>query len=66
MGGSSAFPRPYATSSKCARIPIPSWGSKKINGVIKNFLLKNFFPKNKEKNFITPARGSERVFKNID
>ena len=30
-----------------------------------NFLLKNSFPKNKKKNFITHARGNERVFKNM-
>ena len=28
------------------------WIVKNINGVIKNFLLKNSFPKNKDKNFI--------------
>ena len=62
MGGLAHFHGHLPRHQKMCQNPHTFLGHKNINGVIKNFLLKNSFPKNKEKDFINRFNARARQY----
>ena len=62
MGGLAHFHGHLPRHQKMCQNPHTFLGHKNINGVIKNFLLKNSFPKNKEKIFINRFNARARQY----